>query len=114
MAQKVVTTTTLIDDLTNEAIESGKGETVKFALDNAAFEIDLNDKNAKEFRRLLGPYVQAARVAGRSTRARSTGGAKNSKEELDAARTWLRTNGHEVSDRGRIAGSLMELYQASK
>jgi hypothetical protein len=35
------------------------------------------------------------------------------KEQLQAAREWLRAQGHDVSDRGRIKGELMDLYEAA-
>lgn len=110
MAQKI--TTTLVDDLTGEPIEDGKGETIRFAIDGANWEIDLTRENAKAMRDALKPYTKAARAV--STRQTRSGGSKSNKQELAAARKWLRANGHEVSDRGRVAGNLMELYRSSK
>jgi nucleoid-associated protein Lsr2 len=34
-------------------------------------------------------------------------------EETHAIREWARQHGHEVSDRGRIAKSVMEAYKAA-
>ena len=111
MAQKTIVT--LIDDLDGTPIEEGTGETIKFSFDNVSYSIDLNDRNASQFRELVGPYVKNAQTSGRSTATRSSAG-RNSKEDLAAARTWLRDNGHKVSDRGRIPTELMELFKASK
>ena len=113
MARKVQTITTLVDDLDGTPIEDGKGETIKFGLDGVNFEIDLTTENAKKFRRAFTDYVAAARKSGRGSGTRSSAG-RNEKAELKAAREWLRANGHQVSDRGRIATPLMEMYRASK
>lgn len=107
------TVVTLVDDLDGKAIEEGKGETVKFSLDGQSYEIDLSTDNAKALRDALKPYTKAGRtVSARGTR--STGRKGGSKEELSEARKWLRENGHDVSDRGRIPASLMDLFQSSK
>ena len=111
MAQKVVTITTLIDDLSGELIEDGKGESIKFSLDGSSYEIDLSSTNAKSLRDSLKPYIKSARPA---AARRSTTGTRNSKEDLAATRTWLRANGHEVNDRGRISTELLDLYKANR
>jgi hypothetical protein len=112
MAQKVVTT--LVDDLDGTEIEEGKGETIKFSIESVSYEIDLSDSNAKKFRDAISPFVDKARRAGRTAGAARAGSRRNSPEELAAARDWLRSNGHEVNDRGRIPASLMEVYRSSK
>ncbi|MEC5150857.1 Lsr2 family protein [Cryobacterium sp. GrIS_2_6] len=113
MAQKTVTTTTIIDDLDGKLIDEGKAETINFTFDAVAYEIDLSDVNAKKLRDALKPYLAAARKTGRGTATRASAG-KNDPAELAAAREWLRANGETVSDRGRISGSLMEKYRANK
>ncbi|QDZ15584.1 histone-like nucleoid-structuring protein Lsr2 [Humibacter ginsenosidimutans] len=113
MAKK--TTVVLVDDIDGIEIENGKGETVFFALDGVSYEIDLNDANAKKLRNALETYVEAGRRTARSTRgavaSRSSRGS--SKEDLGAAREWLRAHGHTVSDRGRIPATLLEEYRAN-
>ena len=101
------TTTTLIDDI--DGTEATK--TVTFSYDQTNYSIDLNDANAKAFSDAFKIYVKVATIMG--TRRSSSGPVKSNKGELDAARSWLRANGQEVSDRGRIKGELMELYRAS-
>jgi hypothetical protein len=57
MAQRVQTL--LIDDL-----DGGEAEgTVRFGLDGAGYEIDLSAGHAEALRRVLVPYVSAARRA---------------------------------------------------
>ena len=71
-------------------------------IDGIGYTIDLGPKNAKAFRKSLDRYVEHAtapvdddaptprdRPSGRSTQTR-------------AIREWARTNGYEISDRGRI------------
>jgi len=115
MARKVVTT--LVDDIDGTPIEEGKGETVPFALDGVNYEIDLTDDNAVKLRTALDDYVDKGRRVGRASTGkgaarRSSGTAP--KEDLSAAREWLREQGHQVSERGRIAAELLEQYRASK
>ncbi len=59
MAQRI--TTWLIDHLDGEYEVA---ETVAFGLDGAAYEIDLSDGHAAEFRDAVAAYVGAARRAG--------------------------------------------------
>jgi hypothetical protein len=117
MGQKV--TITLVDDLDGTPIDDGKGETLKFGIDGADYEIDLSAKNAERLREALEPFVEAARSTNKRTKAtaagsRSSSPSTSSKEELTAAREWLRSEGHQVSNRGRISGDMMELYRNAK
>jgi len=122
MAQKVITT--LVDDLDGTVIEEGKGETLQFGLEGTTYEIDLTSQNAESLRDALAPFIAAARSPSRGSRPQpapsasgsdaSASGQRNSKEELAAAREWLRSEGHKVSDRGRIQGGLLELFRNSK
>lgn len=115
MAKKVQTITTFVDDLDGTELEESQGETVLFSLDGVAYEIDLSSKNAKKLRNALEPFIGSGRRVSRFSAGRASGASKGAnKEELAAARAWLRENGHEVSDRGRIAAPLMELYRSSK
>lgn len=66
MAQRVETV--LVDDLDGVSVAA---ETVQFALDGVAYEIDLSAAHAAEFRAALNAYVGAARR--RSVRRRKAG-----------------------------------------
>ncbi|WP_460516654.1 histone-like nucleoid-structuring protein Lsr2 [Humibacter antri] len=113
MAKK--TTVVLVDDIDGVEIENGKGETIFFALDGVSYEIDLNDANARELRDAFRRFQDAGRRSfhgGRSASA-SSRSSRNSKEDLGAAREWLRSHGHKVSDRGRIPAALLEEYRAN-
>ena len=98
-------------------------ETVSFSLDGTSYEIDLAEKNATELREVFSRYVSAARKVGRGGRSsggsgggggrgRSTGGRMD-REQAGAIRDWARKNGHAVSDRGRIPGSVVDAYEAA-
>ena len=67
MAQKVQTL--FIDDLDGSEAEG----TVRFGLDGAEYEIDLNAGHAKELRDALARYVDAARRVSGSARKAARG-----------------------------------------
>ncbi|PPF91264.1 hypothetical protein C5C03_00090 [Clavibacter michiganensis] len=114
MARKV--TTTLVDDIDGRPIEEGKGETVAFAIDGVDYEIDLGEANAAALRSALQGYTEKGRPVGRTTNAKGSARRESGagqKEDLSAARTWLRARGHKVSERGRISGPLLMEYRAN-
>jgi hypothetical protein len=45
----------LIDDLTQEPLEEGAGESVFFAVDGVSYAIDLTSAHAEELRSALAP-----------------------------------------------------------
>jgi hypothetical protein len=112
MAQKV--TTHLVDDLTGDTIEDGKGRTVTFSFDGSHYEIDLTDDNADALREAFSDYVAAARkVSGRSGRPAGSAPKRGNSEELTKIREWANANGHEVSSRGRIRQAVRDAYDAA-
>lgn len=114
MARKVQTITTFVDDLDGTELAEAEGETVKFAYKGVSYEIDLGGKNVAKFDKAIEPFIEAGRKAGRVAGATRASSGRNDPQELAAAREWLRANGHEVSDRGRIPANLLEEYRASK
>lgn len=114
MAKKQITQ--LIDDLDGEIIDEG-GKTLHFSLEGRAYEIDLSDENAQKLRDALEPFITAGRAIGaterasapsRGRRARTTGDL-----DLSAVREWARSNGHTVSERGRVPAAVLEAYRAA-
>jgi Lsr2 len=109
VAQKIQTL--FIDDLDGSTAES----TVRFGLDGAEYEIDLNAGHAKELRDVLARYVDAARRVGGSARKPSRGsrrgpvGGPNTIE----VREWARAQGIEVKDRGRMPTDLVVKFKAA-
>lgn len=113
MAQKYIVQ--LVDDLTNEPIEDGEGETVTFAVDGVSYAIDLSTEHAGEFREVLTTYVSAARKAdaAATSKARSTSRPAAPKSDLKDVRSWAESNGFTVSSRGRIPADVQEAYAAA-
>jgi hypothetical protein len=109
VAQKIQTL--LIDDLDGSSAEG----TVRFGLDGAEYEIDLNAGHAKELRDALARYVDAARRVSGSARKpargsrRGTAGGSNT----TGVRDWARTQGIEVKDRGRVPADVMVKFKAA-
>lgn len=107
MAQK--TMVILEDD-----IDGGEAdETVTFALDGTAYEIDLNVKNAAALRDAFAPFIGAARKAGRPRPTARVRRGNARPADLGAVRDWARANGYQVSDRGRISAQIQEAYAAA-
>lgn len=103
------TRVTLVDD-----IDGGEAsQTVSFALDGVQYEIDLNEVNAASLREQLERWASSGRRTG-GRRTTGAGRAARSNPERSARiREWARQNGYEISDRGRIAASVVEAYDAT-
>ncbi len=100
----------LVDDLTGDPADT----TVKFALDNTEYEMDLSKENAAELRKALSRYVNAARkVSGGGRRAAATGKAAYSGVDPAAVRAWANGQGITVNSRGRIKAEVVEQYRAA-
>jgi len=106
MAQKVQVL--LVDDLDGGEAD----ETVTFAIDGTAYEIDLSEANAAKLRDSLRPFVEKSRKAGSSTRKRRQRGA-SSRERSAEIRAWAKNNGIKVNERGRIPAHVIEQYEAA-
>ncbi len=107
MAQKV--NIVLVDDLDG----SEASQTVSFGLDGTTYEIDLGDKNAAALREALAGYIGHARKVGgagrRGRRTTVTALGPSSKEIRD----WARSNGYDVSDRGRVSSEIRDAFEAA-
>ncbi len=107
MAQRTIIK--LVDDLDEKDIDEG-GQTVSFSYNGTQYEIDLSEKNAKQFDAVLAPFVSAARrVGGRQDRGMKAAGAVDTK----AVRAWAKSNGIELSSRGRVPADVVEKYKAA-
>ncbi|OJF11947.1 histone-like nucleoid-structuring protein Lsr2 [Couchioplanes caeruleus] len=105
----------LIDD-----IDGGEAtETVTFSFDGNNYTIDLNETNANALRKALAPYVGAGTKTSRGfgtwrpgitpTRVRQT-----TKDHNKAIREWAASNGHQLSERGRIPQHITEAYEEAQ
>jgi hypothetical protein len=109
----------LIDDLDG----SQATETIRFAIDGKAYEIDLNEKNAQTFRKAFERYTEAGRsmygaaslTAPRRGRSRATDTRAKPERDYDiqALRVWADENDITVPKRGRIPGDVVERYKAA-
>jgi Lsr2 len=106
MATKI--TVALEDDLDG----GPAGETLRFGVDGSEYEIDLNKKNARAFRRQLAPFIEHARRAGRGQRRRPVR-TSSSRGRSGGIRAWAKDQGIAISERGRIPASVVEQYEAA-
>lgn len=104
MAQKV--NIVLVDDLDGSAAT----ETVAFAIDGVSYEIDLSEANASRLREALAVYIGHARKAsgGRGRGRRGRGDNGHSARDI---REWARSQGMEVSDKGRVSAEVRQAYE---
>jgi hypothetical protein len=100
----------LVDDLDGE---SDADMTLKFGLDGRDYEIDLNDAHYEEYRAMLELLASKGRVVETivaKKRTLSTGKKTGTQGKTQEMREWLRSQGHTVSDRGRVPQNLVELW----
>ncbi len=108
MAQKVQVL--LVDDIDGGTAD----ETVTFSLDGVSYEIDLTAAHASELRDSLATWVGHARkVGGRSAAGRGAARPRRSASDAGAIREWAKSNGFEVSERGRISAEVRKAYEAA-
>jgi nucleoid-associated protein Lsr2 len=109
MAQKIQTV--FVDDLDGSEAEG----TVRFGLDGAEYEIDLNADHAQALRETLAPYVRSARRAGGGARrsARASRRASASGLNTTEVREWAKAQGIDVKDRGRVPAELVVKFKAA-
>jgi hypothetical protein len=106
MAQK-----TLIQ-LTDDVDGTSASETVAFALDGVAYEIDLSDDNAQALRDSLERWVRHARRT-RTATSRTPVPVATTGHDPKAVRIWAAANGLQVPARGRIPGDVLAQYHAA-
>jgi hypothetical protein len=114
MAQRVQVL--LVCDLHGD--ETPAAQTVEFALDGSAYEIDVCDQHAGEMRDRFASYVGVARRAGGRSGASPAGRARRRRRssgsgEAARIREWARSQGLAVPERGRIPAELAEKYAAA-
>jgi nucleoid-associated protein Lsr2 len=74
----------------------------KLTLDGRTVVIDLAEKSYTALSEFLEPYFNAGTAP--------RGGSGNGASETARVRAWLKANGHEISDKGRIPEDKMALY----
>jgi hypothetical protein len=109
MVQKTVVT--VVCDLPHDGEIEGN-ETVSFAVDNAAYEIDVCSAHAKELHEIFSTYIEHARRLSGGVRRRKTRSGPG-RERSSEIRQWARERGEKVSERGRIPASIIQEYEAT-
>ena len=102
----------LADDITG----GPAAETVAFALDGRAYEIDLSAEHAQALRDALAPWVAAARKVGASRRVidlRTGASRRSAAADTAAIRVWAVEQGIPVKPRGRISQEVRARYDAA-
>ena len=109
--------TVISDDLTGEE----GAETILFAIDGRAYQIDLVEKNADEMREAFAKYTAAGRMVGRGTGTPlptiaatrlPKGGSRTDPQMLQRLRTWAAENDISLPQRGRIPKDIVAQYRA--
>jgi hypothetical protein len=62
---------TVVVKLTDDIDGSDADESIRFSLDGKSYEIDLNTKNATEFREAMKPFIEKSRAVGAASSPRS-------------------------------------------
>lgn len=109
MAQKIQTL--FIDDIDGTEAEG----TVRFGLDGAEYEIDLNAKHADALRKALAKYIDAARRSTGTAQQQARTGRRASASGVNTTevREWAKAQGIEVKDRGRVPAELVVRFRAA-
>jgi hypothetical protein len=87
------------------------GQPVIVGFDGAQYEVDLCQEHRDELVRFLEPYLAGARrggqaVAPRASRRRPSGSKRAARSSSADVREWARSQGYEVSDRGRVPAAI--------
>jgi hypothetical protein len=107
VAQKIETI--FIDDLDGSTADT----TIRFGLDGADYEIDLNAAHADELRKAAERYIEAGRKVSGSVRRAARGSARRSGPISSEVREWAKDQGYEVKERGRMPAELVVKFQAA-
>ena len=113
------TTVTVTDDLDGSA----NAKEVSFSLDGTSWTIDLNTKNRAALAKALKPYIAKATQqppqqtrrgrSGKTAKGPRRTSSRRSRGDLGEIRTWAKTNGYAVSDRGRISSEVQQAYDSA-
>lgn len=106
MAQRVLVE--LLDDIDgSEAIG-----TLAFSFEGEEIHVDLSQDHMEEYNQILSYLKSVGRVVGKKKRAPY--GSKKATTvvgKTQEMREWLRAQGHDVKDRGRVPAGLVKLWE---
>lgn len=111
--------TILIDDFDGKTL-TGNAKPIRVTVGDESWDVYLSSKNANALRKAVEPFVKTADKAASTTarrttksRARRASTAAGPKHNLEEIREWARANDIEVKNRGRIAQSVIDQYEAA-
>lgn len=99
--------------------DSEAAETVSFTVDGQTFEFELCEDHLAEFREAMDVWSSHARTArsGRSAARPARSGRKGPRASAEPSaaelREWARSQGMDVSSRGRVGADLRAAYDAA-
>jgi hypothetical protein len=102
-----------IVQITDDLDGSKGAEEVSFAYQGVEYRIDLGKKNRAALDKILKPYMDAGTRVTRRTAGRPGTSNTAAKRDLATVRDWAKAQGIEVSDRGRVAKSVLAQYDAA-
>lgn len=109
----------LVDDVTGDEFDPAKDEGqegVVIEFNGERVAIDLTNDSIEKLRKKLAPYlehgaeVKPEPVAPKRVKAAASAAGRMDRGQAQAMRTWLREQGYEISDRGRIPQTMQEAY----
>ena len=104
MAEKIIKQ--LVDDIDG----SEATETINFTYRNVDYRLDLSEKNAQKLDAALQKWIEPAQTIGRRRRMPQPTGTRELTSQI---RAWAISKGYGVSEKGRIAQSVIDDYHAA-
>jgi hypothetical protein len=100
----------IVCDFPHDAILEGT-ESMTFALNGNAYEIDLCSAHGREFSEKISGYAQYARRVRVNARPPRSNPAQIREKSADI-REWARMLGLDIKDRGRLRKNVIAAYEA--
>ena len=92
-------------------------ETVAFTVEGASYECDLCEPHLEEFREAVEIWSSHARPTRTRSGTRRPGsrrrGEAGNRPSTNTVRTWARSQGLDVADRGRLPAEVLAAYEAA-
>jgi hypothetical protein len=106
----------IVESFTDDIDGSDADGTTTFALDGTNYEIDLSGSNREKLEKALAPFITKARAVRAERGVRARRGAVLSpravnREKSTEIRQWAKAHGLPVSERGRIAATVVQQYE---
>lgn len=109
MREPLLATKTIVE-LSDDLDGTPAQHTVRFALEDSVYEIDLNSANREKLAAAMAPFAAAAR---RVHSSGATAAGAPTPVDARAVREWARVNDIQVPARGRIPDWVVEQYRAA-